>query len=229
VLCVVAVALLLPVAAVAGYVPPKRAFNAADQAVARAVTLRARDLPLAGVGWRTEKLTLAGDASVAAAYSTASCAGLNFDGSRITVTGEANSPAFSSAQTFVLSNAAVLASVGQARRYFGGQVGRSALRCFGDVLAKSMNEGLRAQGVEARAEVVAAKMLAVHAAADQVVGLRLTARLEAAQMSVPLVIDVIALRRDRIVATFATVQALGAPNAKLEQKLVAALAARMRT
>ena len=96
----VVLGLLVPAAALAAKGDPRKQINAADQARAKTMLLRSSDLP----GFRASR--------TGSNESHPYCGAL--DESDLTLTGEAESPSFSSAPVFVSSDSSVYESAGDA-------------------------------------------------------------------------------------------------------------------
>lgn len=190
---------------------PQRRYNAADQALAKRVSIRASDLP--GAGWKATK----------ASNGSSTCKAFNPDESRLVETGERKSPDFTRAGGFVASASSVYRSAADAQASWNLEVKPAMLSCLGEGFKQAAASGMRVT-------ILSKGRLAFPRLAPRTAAFRVRVRYEIQSLRIPANLDVILLGPDRVDAAL-FLQSAGAPlqplPAGLEQMLAQRLAARL--
>jgi hypothetical protein len=206
---VTGVALAAP-AALAADGDAKEAHTAADQARARSVLLKATDLP--GSGWKGEP-DKSGDQRLR-------CASFNPDLSDLTETGDAESPTFThSSGAITTSSANVYRTVAEANAAYDRVVRPGMLRCVTSVLQKS--------GSGTKVRVVSSGATAHPRRGDESRAFRIAVRLTTGGQTVPVVFDIVLVRKSRIDLAFMAARVGGAFPAATARQLTAVLDRRL--
>jgi hypothetical protein len=188
-LAVVAVAAVLAApAAFAAQGEPQEKHTAADNAKARSIVLKLRDLP--GTGWTAEKDTSPDDDPLR-------CAGFNPDLSDLVETGDAESPNFDhkASGSFVSSTGSLFRSEVDANQGFDRVVKPGLIRCLQRVL----------EGESTAAAKIAVKRAGVFAfpkVGDESRAYRVQATVTASGQTVPVVLDIVLFRSGRADVAF---------------------------
>jgi hypothetical protein len=203
----IALVLLLASAgsAAADHLDPQNRIRAADQARAKAMLVRASDLP----GFQRQA------SSSADAHLT--CPGLNE--SDLTVTGDAEAPSWSLSVVFVTSSSTVYTSRGDAATSWRRGTSAAGQRCLRDELGREFAR----QG----ARIASLRRQSFPALAEQSAAYRLTLDVIAQGQMVHAFVDFVVLRQARAVSGLVVGSALVQPDRALEVQLARTLAARM--
>lgn len=197
----------------AGQGDPKKAYTAADQALAKRIALRQSDLP---AGWAGKVSKDSG--------SKLSCQGFEPDLSDLTKTGTATSPDFSLEQGTVYSKIDVFKTAAQTRAAYDRVVKPGLLTCLTTVVKEA------GESSDVTAKILLARERPVPRVADQTTGYRIVASLESAEdkSKGTLYLDLFLLRSGRVVAAMFFSDFPQAFDQTLERSLVGKVAGRMR-
>jgi len=200
-------ALVVTATALAGRGAPREKFNAADQARARTMVLRQRDLP----GLDAHPGTSGGDTSF-------SCAAL--DESDLTLTGDADSPDFSGGTAFVSSEAQVYESVADGTAAWKRDTSAAGVKCLESTLRKDFaKQGLALHSF---------RRLAFPQVSQRASAFRLLLSGQAQGITVNVFVDVVVLLQSRA-EVFLTVGSGLVPTVKaVDVRLAKVLAGRMK-
>jgi hypothetical protein len=192
--------------------PEKRAYNAADQALAKRANLTIADLPHDFVH----------GPSVGGGDNTGlTCARFAPDLSSYTITGQATSPSFVRANgTSIFSASEIFRSAADARGDWRKSARRAALPCVAQMLQRQSTGSVRIR-------VTSSTVRRAPRVGERAISFRIAARASANGMSVPAWFDILAVGRGRGDATLAVIAFGTPPSASLERSLLAKLAARL--
>ena len=182
----VALAGALAGAASAGKGDPKKAYTAADQALARSIALRLSDFP---AGWTGKVSKDTG--------SRLSCKGFEPDLSDLTKTGRASSPDFSLKQATVSSKIDVFKTVAQTRDAWDRVVKPGLLTCLTSLLKRGGESG-----GDVKVNILSAGERPYQRLAEQAASYRIVASFESAKEKVKFnaYFDLFLLRNGRTLA-----------------------------
>lgn len=190
---------------------PQKRFNAADQALARRVSIGRADLP--GGGWKATK----------ASSDSSTCKSFNPDESSLVETGERQSPEYTRGGGFVAAASSVYRTAADAQTSWNLEARPAMLGCLDEGFKQASASGMRVT-------ILSRGRLAFPRLAPRTAAFRVRVRYEVQSLRIPATLDVILLGRDRVDAAL-FLQSAGAPlqplPAGLEQALARRLAARL--
>jgi hypothetical protein len=201
---------VLSATALAAEGDPQKRHTPADTAKARSIVLKRGDL---GAGWKRDTSPDTDDDLACSYYDP--------DQSDLVETGSAEGN-FESQIAFVASEASIYRTAAQAQTAWSRAAKRELARCFGELLAKELRREV------GQVRIVRAGVLPFPRVAPQTAAWRIVARITESGRTLPLTVDLIALRRARIIVLLGVIQFGPTPQAAAERQLARLLASRMR-
>ena len=178
-----AIAAVLVPAAWAASGEPQHAFTKADQARARAASLRLSDF---APGWKASR------SAGATSGAQPRCSNYHPDQSDLVETGKYNSPDFtrSADNSFVSVSTGVFRTAAMAKRGYARVAVRQLPACFGELFAKGITK-------PSAAKVVSAGPLAFPKAGDRSNAYRLVASVKTPTVTLPVTVDIVLFNKGR--------------------------------
>jgi hypothetical protein len=205
---VVAAAFAVPVALASGGEPQKR-LTKADQAKARAISLRQSDFPS---GW-------VGKPNTTTSQDTPRCSTYNPDQSDLIETGDVDSPDFTRADSsFVSSSVGIFKTAKMAKAGYARVAKPQLASCFGELFKKG--------AAPAKVQLLHVGPLAFRRLGDRSNAYRLTANVTLQGTTIPVASDIVTFNRGRVDVAMIFLGIRGPLPAAFEQSLAGRMAAR---